>query len=174
MDATQVIPLPEASDYLVKIRERVEVEKRQRKSSSPERIPGAEAFLDAIDQVREGYRPMLNRLYEWTISLRRENLATLETRRGSWNTSLRPTLPTANVRLAIIYKSGSLASYDLMSDQIRARAPMANARIQEILGPEIYGPNKAPNLKSMPTEELLEALTDAYREANGLRYIPSP
>ena len=172
MDATQVIPLPEASDYLVKIRERVEVEKRQRKSSSPERIPGAEAFLDAIDQVREGYRPMLNRLYEWTISLRRENLATLETRRGSWNTSLRPTLPTANVRLAIIYKSGSLASYDLMSDQIRARAPMANARIQEILGPEIYGPNKAPNLKSMPTEELLEALTDAYREANGLPTTP--
>ena len=174
IETSQVIPLPEASDYLVKIREKVELERRQQHSNRAERIPGGDAFLDAIEQAREDYRPMLTQLYKWAVSLEQENLAILETRRGSWNTVLRPSLPKANVRLAIIYKTGSLASYDLMSDQIRARAPRANARIEEILGPDTYGAEKIPNLKSAPPNGLLEALTEAYREANGLPTIPPP
>ena len=168
LDTSQLIPLPEAADYLVKIREREEGERRPRRNSPPERIPGGDAFLDAIQQVREDYGPMLTELYEWAISLERENLAILETRRGSWNTSLRLSLPNADVRFVIIYKSGSLANYDLMESQIRTRAPNANARIEQLLGPEIYSEGKYPNLKSMPPDGLLEALTDAYREANEL------
>ena len=168
LDTSQLIPLPEAADYLVKVREREEGERRPRRNSPPERIPGGDAFLDAIQQVREDYGPMLTELYEWAISLERENLTILETRRGSWNTSLRLSLPNADVRFVIIYKSGSLANYDLMESQIRTRAPNANARIEQLLGPEIYSEGKYPNLKSMPPDGLLDALTDAYREANEL------
>lgn len=107
LDASQTIPLPEASDYLVRVRDREEGERRPRRHSLAERIPGGDAFLDAIQQVREDYEPMLSELYKWAISLEREKLATLETRRGSWNTSLRPSLPNADVRFVIIYKSGS-------------------------------------------------------------------
>ena len=168
MDTMQVIPLPEASDYLVKVREKEEDERRQRKASHVERIPGGEAFIDAIELVREEYKPMLRQLHEWAVSLEREGLAILETRVGSWNTSLWPSLPTANVRLAIAYKTGSSASLELIVSQIRARAPQANGRIEKILGEETYEKSRSPNLKSMPSEELLDALTDAYREANGL------
>lgn len=55
-----------------------------------------------------------------------------------------------------------------MEHQIRARAPNANARIEQLLGPDIYSEGKYPNLKSRPPDGLLDALTDAYREANGL------
>ncbi len=167
MDASQVIPLPEASDYLVRVREKEEVEKRQRRASQVERIQGGEAFIDAIELVREEFKPMLRQLHGWAVSLESEGLAILETRRGSWNTSLWPSLPTVDVRFAIAYKTGSQASLELNAGQIRARASLSRVRIEEILGHEFLDGRRAPNLKSVP-DGLLDALTDAYREANGL------
>ena len=89
LDTSQVIPLPEASDYLVKVREREERERRPRRNNPPERIPGGDAFRDAIDRARSDDKPMLNHLYEWVVSLEQKNLAILETRQGSVNTTLR-------------------------------------------------------------------------------------
>ena len=88
LDTSQVIPLPEASDYLVRVREREERERRPRRNNRPERIPGGDAFRDAIDQARSDDKPMLNHLYEWVVSLERGNLAVLETRQGTVNTTL--------------------------------------------------------------------------------------
>ena len=174
MDTTQLIPLPEAADYLVKIRGRAEAAQRRRQSSNLVTSQGAEAFRDAIEEAGEEHKPILTRLLEWAVSLEQDNLATLGTRRGDWNTSLRPSLLNVDVRLVIIYKSGSSANYDLFQRQINARAPKASARIEQILGSEIYGEGKTPNLKSMPSDDLLDALTDAYREANGLPTTPHP
>ena len=44
MDTDQVMPLPESSDYLVKVREREAVERRQRRQG--ELVPGGEAFKE--------------------------------------------------------------------------------------------------------------------------------
>ena len=163
VDADQVIPLPEASDYLVKAREKAEVERRQRSAHRQEIIPGGDAFLDAIDQVRDDYRPMMTQVFDWAVSLAQENLATLETRKGKLRTTLWINLPAANVRFATIWQNKGAGHLDLNANEIRARAPKASTCIAQILGSETYG----GNYWSVP-DGLLDALTDAYREANGL------
>ena len=166
LDTSQVIPLPEASDYLVRVRDREEGERRRQSSNPAEIMPGATAFLNAFDRVREDYKPMLTRLHQWAICLEQENLAVLETRQGSARTTLRASLPTADVRLAIIHQQGVHAYLQLRDGEIRTRAPKANARIAQIAwpeDPENYGGNYWE-----VSDGLLDALTDAYREANGL------
>ena len=170
LDASQLIPLPEAADYLVKLREKGEGERRPRRNNSPERIPGGDAFQDAIDRARPEDKPMLNHLYEWVISLERENLAILETRKGSVNTTLRASLPMVNECFAIIWQGNGVGSCQLNSNFISRRAPKGNARIAEILEREDYGGFAS----IMPPDGLLAALSDAYREANGLPTTPHP
>ena len=78
LDTSQVIPLPEASDYLVKVREKVAVEHRQQRSRQTVRTPGADAFYASKDQVGPDFRPMFEQIYDWAVSLEQENLAVLE------------------------------------------------------------------------------------------------
>ena len=166
LDASLIIPLPEARDYMVKVREREEEGRRQQQGSQLQVMAGGEAFWSAIERVREDYKPILTRLYGWAISLEQEKLAVLETRQGSARTTLRASLPTADVRLAIIHQQGVHAYLHLREGEIRTRAPKANARIAQIAwpdDPENYG----GNYWELP-DGLLDALTDAYREANGL------
>ena len=163
MDTNQVIPLPEASEYMVKIREKEEGERRQRSAHHQEIIPGGDAFLDAIDQVRDDYRPMMTQVFDWAVSLTQENLAILETRKGKLRTTLWIYLPTTNVRFATIWQNKGVGHLGLSENDIRARAPKASSRIAQILGSESY----AGNYWSLPVG-LLDALTNAYREANGL------
>ena len=165
LDVSQTIPLPEASEYLVKVREREESERRPRRNSRATRIPGGDAFRDAIERARMEYKPMLMHLYEWVVSLEQGNLAILETRQGNVNTTLRASLPTVNECLAIVWQGGGVGSCQINRRFISRRAPNANARIEEILGPE--GASNWTNPRSVP-DGLLDALTDAYREANGL------
>ncbi|MYC37359.1 MAG: DUF91 domain-containing protein [Chloroflexi bacterium] len=169
MDASQVIPLPEASDYLVKVREREETERRPRRNTQPERIPGADAFLERIDKVQEYSKPMLKQLYDWAVSLEQEDLAILETRKTSdgFSATLRVSLPDARVNPATIWQAGRSVYYHLRLNEIGVRAPKASIRIGQILGPENVGEDKSRNFYSVP-DDLLDALTDAYREANGL------
>ena len=169
LDTSQVIPLPEATDYLVKVRENSEVDRGRRKRNrhSVQRIPGAEAFLSVIEEVPEHDKPMLNRLYNWAISLEQEGLSILETRLGSHNKSLRCRLPNIERSLAIIYRAGDKNRFDLVRDRIYQRAPEADARIEDRLGPDEYSLGKISHVREL-TDGLLEALTDAYREANSL------
>ena len=169
LDTSQVIPLPEATDYLVKVRENSEVDRGRRKRNRHigERIPGGEAFLSVIEEVPEHDTPMLNRLYDWAVSLEQEGLSILETRLGSHNKSLRCHLPNIERPPAIIYRAGDKNRFDLVRDRIHQRAPEADARIEEILGPDEYSPGKTSHVREL-TDDLLDALTDAYREAKGI------
>ena len=164
LDTSQVIPLPEAADYMVKVREGEERERRARRNSRATRIPGGDAFRDAIDRARMEYKPMLNQLYEWVVSLEQGNLATLETRQGNVNTTLRASLPTVNECFAIIWQGGGVGSCQINRRFISRRAPKANERIVKILEAEDYNGSGS----RLPPNALLDALTDAYREANGL------
>ena len=175
LDTSQVIPLPEATDYLVKVRDKSEVERGRRKRGrdSVQRVPGAEAFLSVIEEVPEYDKPMLNRLYDWAVSLEEEGLAILETRLGSYNKSLRYCLPNVERPPTIIYRTGEKNRFDLVRARIQLRAPEADARIEEILGPDEYRLGKTSHVRELP-DGLLDALTDAYREANGLPPITPP
>lgn len=168
LDTSQVIPLPEATDYQVKMLEKAEMDRRQQRSNRANRTLGADAFRNAIDEVREEYKPMLNQLLEWATELEEENLAIPDTMLTSFRGTLRVRLPNANVYPVIIYRQGGNAYYSLRANQIRARAPEADARIAQILGETYVG-----NQRSLP-DGLLAALTDAYREANGLRPATTP
>ena len=176
MDTNQIIPLPEASDYLVKVREQVEGGHGQQRSRRTDRTPGADAFLASIDQVGQDFRPMFEQICDWTVSLEQENLATLETggRSDGFRTTLRANLPGTKAYLAITWRIGSTVNFSLNGNQIHARAPKAHARIEEILGTDAYNAEKWAGLKSAPPSGLLEALTDAYREAGGLPPTATP
>ena len=168
-DSSQVIPLPEASVYLVKVREKSEVDRGRRKRDRDrgQRMPGAEAFLSVIEDAPEPDRPMLKRLYDWAVTLEQQGLSILETRLGSHNKSLRYCLPNVERPPAIIYRAGDRNRFDLVRARIHQRAPKADARIEQILGPDEYRLGKTSHVRELP-DGLLEALTDAYREANGL------
>lgn len=174
MDTGQVIPLPETADYLVKVRERREEEERRLQQVSPmKRIPGADAFRGVIEEVPEDDRQMLGRLYEWAVALGQDELAILETRLGSMNRSLWPYLRNVDRPLAIIYRAGYANALDLRPEVIRAHAPKSNGRIAELLGLYEYGTVNHLRLYTLP-DGLLEALTDAYREADGPPTTPRP
>ena len=165
IDTSQVIPLPEATDYMVKVREREETERGSRRGNRAERIPGADAFLERIDKAREDSKPVLKQLCEWAVSLEKENLANLESRPGNVNTTLRIRLPSSNVCFVVIWQQGNgVMGCQLNRPPMSNRAPKANARVTQILGTEDYGWFSA----EIPADGLLDALTDAYREANGL------
>ena len=164
LDTSQVIPLPEAGDYMVKVREGEERERRARRNSRATRIPGGDAFRDAIERARTEYKPMLNRLYEWVVSLEQGNLANLETRQGNVNTTLRASLPMVNECFAIVWQGGGVGSLQMNRRFISNRAPKASEQIEKVLEAEDYNGSGS----RMPPAGLLEALTDAYREANGL------
>ena len=165
IDTSQVIPLPEATDYMVKVREREETERVSRRGKRAERIPGADAFLERIDKAREDSKPALKQLCEWAVALEEENLANLESRPGNVNTTLRIRLPSSNVCFVVVWQQGNgVMGCQLNRPPMSNRAPKANARITQILGSEDYGWFTS----EIPADGLLDALTDAYREANGL------
>ena len=163
LDTSQVIPLPEATDYLVKVRDKSEGDRGRRKHyrDSQERIPGAEAFLSVIEEVPEHDKPMLNRLYDWAASLEREGLSIIQTRLGVHNKSLRCNLPNVERPPAIIYRAGDKNRFDLVRARIYQRAPEADARIEEILDPDEYSLGRTSHVRELP-DGLLDALTDAY------------
>ena len=128
LETSQVIPLQEASDYLVRVRDRRDIEYLQRQGAQALKKAGGGAFFDAIERVRENHKPMLRQFYEWASLLETEGLATLETRQSSLRTTLRLSLPNEDVRLAIIWQRGAEGYYHLRVNEIRNRAPKANAR----------------------------------------------
>lgn len=169
LDTSQVIPLPEASDYLVKVREKVEVEHRQQRSRRTGRTPGAEVFIESKEQVGPDFRLMFDRIYNWAVSLDQENLAVLESggRSDGPRSTLRANVPGTKVYFAIAWRLQSTILFAMNGNEIHARAPKAHARIEEILGADTYNAGKWANLKSAPSSDLMDALADAYREANG-------
>ena len=171
IDTNQVIPLPEATDYMVKVREREETERGSRRGNRAERIPGADAFLERIENAWEDSKPALKQLCEWAVSLEKENLANLESRPGNVNTTLRIRLPSSNVCFVVIWQQGNgVMGCQLNRPPMSSRAPKANARITQILGTEDYGWFSS----EIPADGLLDALTDAYREANGKLAATTP
>ena len=168
LDASQVIPLPEAEDYLVRVREK-EVEERTQRTSPVKIAIGSDAFWDEIEGMPERARQVPATLYEWAVSLEAAGLASLVTRSRNHSTSLWPSLPSKNVRLAIIYKTSAGGSIDLSVTALNRYAPKVYARVEEMFSLAIG----SKSFRELP-DGLLEALTDAYREANDLPPVATP
>ncbi len=126
-------------------------------------VEGAEDFAATIESAKEGNRPLLRRLYEWAVSLDREGLVKLGTyhAKGGDMMTLLPRLRADNAGLVTIYNDSGTASLQFWRSVFERRAPESLPRVEQV-APVHVGQG---NTTYEASEELLKALTNAYREA---------
>ncbi|HET7089040.1 MAG TPA: hypothetical protein VFL17_10345 [Anaerolineae bacterium] len=134
-----------------------------RSKSQGRSVPGADDFVRAIDQAPEKHHATLRRLSDWAISLEREGLVKLTTYYGkSGLMTLLPRLLADNVGLVTIYSDKTGGYFQMWRSVFERRAPNSIARVEEIIHPaKISQGNTVREI----SDELLAALTQAYREA---------
>ena len=126
--------------------------------------PGAGDFAERIEQSPEGVRGQLRRLHDWAVTLERERLVSLTTFHGRRNLmTLLPRLPVEDVGLVTIWFSDDGGYFQFWRSVFERRAPTALPLVEAVMAPATVGQG---TITRDVTEELLEALTDAYREAN--------
>ena len=167
VETSQVIPLPEAEDYLVRIQER-DNEARPFSPGGRHYTRSGEAFKDSIQSAREEFRSDLNRLYQWAVSLEQDNLAELKTWPGPPFITMPVAVPGKNA-LVSIYNEPNAARIYFMARNFRNLAPMSIPSMDELIGADLWNIKQAArrNLKDI-SDDVLSALAAAYREANGL------
>ena len=164
LERSQVIPIPQATDYLVRLRDR-EMEASRQGSFRVETSQGVGDFKRAIQQARDDQKQRLESLCAMALSLESEGLSKLWTRVGSYNTVLRIELPDSDRGLVYIYVNK--AGYGYLQFGVSlfdSRAPTSKERIEALIGTDFV---ESSTLWELP-EGFLEALRDAYREANSL------
>ena len=174
IETSQVIPLPEASDYLVRIREREdEVQKVQRQRSGPgQTTPSGDVFKESIARAQEQHQPGLQRLFDCAIDLEDAGLVELSTRingKGD-HVWLHLSIPGKGQNLVsfsnLLHKGGRGGEINFWPGW-EDIAPDALLRIDELIGEATSNRgerhrrlSRKPNLDS-----ILPALTAAYQEA---------
>lgn len=124
-------------------------------------LPGSEEFEANIDLCPEDQRDQLRRLIVWAKQLENEGLVRLSTFRGkSGRLSLLPWLLSEKGGLVTIWNDRGV-SISFWRSVFERRAPKCMPRVEELIGTTIGQGN---TIRSA-SEALLEALTDAYREA---------
>ena len=122
---------------------------------------GADDFLASIKAASESGRPLLGKLAAWAQALEDEGLARLWTTSGvTGREMLRPCIPSVDVGLATIWNDNG-PSMSLWRSVFERHAPAAIAPLEALIGIELGVGRAVPEI----TDELLEALTEAYREA---------
>lgn len=172
VETSQVIPLPETADYLVRIRDRDnEIQKQRTDSSKP--VPGGEVFAEHIQDAQPEFHQELNRLYAWAVDLHEHESASLASNPGKTRTTLGITPSGKGKRLLTIYNDWQRSPFVSISfhwDALREFAPEAAALAKPLVdahsgasqteGGNVY-------VRRPISDELLAILRDAYREANG-------
>lgn len=126
-------------------------------------VAGASDFIAAIAGAQEGAQPILHRLSDWAIDLEKQGLAKLLTYYGKagW-LSLLPRFEQDDVGLVSIYNINGKASLQLWRSVFTRRAPKSLNHVEQIIGEIGQGTHTREF-----GDELLNALTLAYREAAG-------
>jgi hypothetical protein len=142
--------------------EREAAERAVPRPSGGELVLGAEDFAAAIDKSPEPHRPALRKLCDWAISLEREGLVKLATFHGtSGRLTLLPRLHGDEVGLVTIWNDNG-AYLSFWRTVFERRAPRSIERVERLIAPLQIGTG---NTVRAFDDELLAALTDAYREA---------
>lgn len=171
VETSQVIPLPEAADYFVRIRERENEVQKQRTDSS-KRVPGSEVFAEHIQDAQPEFHQELNRLYAWAVDLRERESAALESNHGKTRTTLGVIPLGKGKRLLTIWNNWRFSPYlSFHWDVLREFAPEA-ATLAKPLVDAHSGASQTEagsvNIRGPISDDLLAILREAYREANGL------
>ncbi len=163
IDVDQVIPLPEAHDYLVKVRDRAE-ESQRRRGSSRRYIAGTDDFEAAIADAHEAHQKDLRKLLKWARSIEDAGFTRLYTGSGGSDISLSPRLPSERSGLVAIFirGSGRVPSLSFYRNVFERRIPSVIPRLEELLGFEL---GKGKTTKDF-SDPILDLVTQAYKEAN--------
>ena len=165
LESSQVVPVPGTESLLVQAQDKMNEAKKQR--SSQDQWLDKEVFEENIQKAREEFRDDLTRLYQWAVSLERDGLASLKTWPG-----LSTTMPVAvpgKSALVSIYNQPNAARIYFLAKNFRNLAPTSIPLMNELLGADLWTmpQETSRNLKDI-SDDVLSALTAAYREANGL------
>ena len=175
VETAQLIPLPESDDYRVRVKAREdETERRRSSSNAIVLVSGHEDFKRSIESAPDASHPILNRLLAWALEVEKNGLAQLYSTRNSWGFSLRVRPPrdsTSSSGLIIIYHDQLGPGIQPWRSVFQRRAPNSIAAVEHLIAPNVIGQG---NVVRVFSTELLDALTDAYREANGLPPTTTP
>jgi hypothetical protein len=161
----------EVGSSRVLVPQRIEPARRAREMSdaavnarqSGTQVYGSHDFRSAIDQAPPAFRDDLARVTDWAESLEAEGVARLASRSGtSGITSLKPILHTGGVALVIISCDARSSSMQFWRSVFERRAQEAIPAVEAALGAKLTQGNATRAF----TEELLTALTVAYRQAH--------
>jgi hypothetical protein len=123
--------------------------------------PGSAMFRKAIEDSPPEHRAELTRLSDWADRLGERGLATIQSYRGSTGRfTLLPRLPGGGGFVTIWNDGGP--SLSLWRTVFEKRGPRSMERVEELIAPVRIGQG---NIIREPSDETLEALTQAYVEA---------
>ncbi|HEY7021916.1 MAG TPA: toll/interleukin-1 receptor domain-containing protein [Ktedonobacterales bacterium] len=124
-------------------------------------VPGTADFIAGIEFAVPASRSQLRRLADWANELEQRRYANVSTYHGKTGLTLLPRLPRDGVGLVSIYNANG-AYLQFWRSVFERRAPLALPHVEQIISPRALGQG---TWTPMISEELLAALTDAYREA---------
>ena len=108
LESTRIIPIPEAEDYQVRLRNREEeFHQQQHEASRVETSLGSDQFRQSIETADQTMKPRLDALMDLAVYLEREGLAQLSTNSGPYNTVLRVRLPRTDRGFFNVFKNES-------------------------------------------------------------------
>ena len=165
IDVDQVIPLPEAQDYLVRVRNRAAESEEQR--PAPGRlVAGASDFEASIADAPDEHKPNLRKLLDLARSMEEAGnieLSTYHGKRGSL--SLLPRLQPENVGLVTIYNERGAPYLQFWRSVFQRRAPQVIAQLEEALNPVRLGQGNWMRGDRLDSR-VLDLVRQAYAEAN--------
>ncbi len=141
----------------------VEQARRTESSQSSAAIHhGSERFEASISEASQEYREPLQRLLSWAREMEQRGLARLQTSEGKGGDRfvLRPPLKAENVGLVSIWNERG-AYLQFWRSVFERTAPDSIERVESLSGFRLTQGNWTPSI----SEDLLEAVTEAYEEA---------
>jgi hypothetical protein len=166
----------DASGSRILVPQRVEPERRPiepprgvgggPKVSTATATDGPGEFQESIEEAPVEHQDALRRLCAWAVALEGERLVKLQSYRGmGGEVTLLPRLQPENAGLVTVWNSDG-ASMSIYRSVFERRAPESIPKVEALIAPKRIAQG---NTITDISDELLAALTDAYREANRAR-----
>ena len=172
VEASQVIPLPEAEDYLVRIRERESEVQEQQHPRTVRVVSGGDAFKVSIRQIPVEGRALLSELCEWADCLAQDGLAELSTVTfdNGRSTRLELKVPGKDQQLVAISNNQNKFGSIWFRPDNENLAPESMGLLDELIGtPRKSGGMRYRTLSRNPMKSNLESVKsvvrDIYQEA---------
>ena len=172
IEASVVIPLPEASEYQTQLGQR-EQETRAVSSGQVQNIQGSDAFKESIERAPEKFKPGLKRLYAAAIEMEQAEIVELYTRINRKGDGYRLDLMVPSKGQQFV----SFGNYLTREGEIHfwptedALAPKSLLRIEELIGAVTsksgWRHRRLSRINEADLETILTTVRDVYREASG-------